>query len=263
MSGDATRLEQVLSNLLTNAGKYTETGGQIDIVLCNEISADGSWAVLKVKDTGRGIPSDKLSKIFDLFVQVDTDIDRARGGLGIGLTLVRKLVEMHGGVVHADSQGLGLGSIFTVRLPLDASVLLPQHVSPHGILPAEQGLGTRVLLIEDNADARETLRTLLEAYGYAVDVAETGEEGLRRLLKQCPDIAIVDIGLPGLDGFEVARRVRMSAEASKVRLVALSGYSGTEAERRAAAAGFDLHLVKPVIPVELLKILMGGLSRNA
>lgn len=257
MTGDATRLEQVLSNLLTNAAKYTEIGGKVDIIVSNETVAGESWGVLQMKDTGRGIPRDKLSRIFDMFVQVDTKIDRAQGGLGIGLTLVQKLVEMHGGTVEAYSEGIGCGSTFTVRLPLDVGALLPAQRTRRGTLPLdmEQGSGARILLIEDNVDARETLKTLLQAYGYAVEVAETGEEGLRQLLEQRPDIAIVDIGLPGLDGFEVARRTRMAPEASGVKLVALSGYSGTDTERKAVAAGFDLHLVKPLNPVDFPKIL--------
>ncbi|GIZ53921.1 hypothetical protein NCCP691_39350 [Noviherbaspirillum aridicola] len=255
MWGDATRLEQVLTNLLANAARYTESGGRVDIVLGNETAASGSWGVLRIKDTGRGIPPDMLSRIFDMFVQVDTEIDRARGGLGIGLTLVQKLVEMHGGAVEGYSEGIGHGSTFTVRLPLDAGVSLPEQRGGRGTVPAGQVPGTRVLLIEDNVDARMTLKNLLQAYGYQVEVAETGEEGLQRMLQERPDVAIVDIGLPGLDGFEVARRTRMTPETRGVRLVALSGYSGPDTERKAAAAGFDMHLVKPVNPVELPAIL--------
>lgn len=255
MRADSTRLEQVLSNLLANAAKYTDAGGQVAIVLSNETGANESWGVLQVKDTGRGIPPDKLSEIFDLFVQVDPQIDRAQGGLGIGLTLVQKLVEMHGGLVTAESQGIGSGSTFTVRLPLDADLSLPTQGNLRGTLPGDRRADVRVLLIEDNVDARETLKTLLQTYGYVVEAVESGEEGLQRMLLQRPDIAIVDIGLPGLDGFEVARRTRMLPDAGKIKLVALSGYSGTDTERKAVAAGFNLHLVKPVNPVELPKIL--------
>lgn len=255
MSGDATRLEQVVTNLLSNAAKYTDDGGRVEIVLTKEAEENVCWAVLQVKDTGRGIPVDKLSAIFEMFVQVDTTIDRARGGLGIGLTLVQKLAELHGGTVTAESRGLGHGSSFTVRLPLDASVSLPTpttRISPAAMPVAS---GTRVLIVEDNADARETLKGLLEAYGYAVEVAANGEEGLRCLLDLSPDVAIVDIGLPGLDGFEVARRIRAIPEGSGVKLVALTGYSGPDAEQRTAQAGFDLHLVKPVDAATLPDIL--------
>lgn len=175
--GDATRLKQVLTNLLANAAKYTDAGGRVDITLSTETSGNGFWALLEVKDTGAGIPAEKLSALFDLFVQVDANIDRARAGLGIDLTLVRKLVEMHGGSVSAYSHGPG---------------------APESL----------VLVIEDTVDARETLKSLLEAYGCAVEVAATGEEGLQRLLSLRPDIAIVDIGMPGLDGYEFARRAR-------------------------------------------------------
>lgn len=261
MLGDATRLEQVLTNLLTNATKYTGDGGSVEIALTRETREDTHWAVLQIKDTGRGIPSDKLSAIFGMFVQVDTTIDRAHGGLGIGLTLVQKLVELHGGTVIAESQGLGYGSTFTVRLPLDANVSMPASQVRSGTVPQVEGAGARVLIIEDNADARETLKSLLEAYGYAVEVAATGEDGLQRLLSLCPDVAIVDIGLPGLDGFEVARRARAAPEGSTVKLVALSGYSGPNTERKAMHAGFDLHLVKPVSGAELPKIMETGSRR--
>lgn len=253
--GDATRLEQVLTNLLANAAKYSEVGGRVDIALAEETAETRKWAVIQIKDTGRGIPADKLSAIFEMFVQVDTTIDRAHGGLGIGLTLVQHLVEMHGGTVSGYSQGLGHGSTFTVRLPLDASNALPKPALQIHSNPAEEGDGLRVLVIEDNVDARETLKSLLEAYGYSVEVAATGEEGLHQLLTLRPDVAIVDIGLPGLDGFEVARRARQTAEAGAIKLVALSGYSGPDTEHKAIKAGFDLHLVKPVNTVELPKIL--------
>jgi signal transduction histidine kinase len=255
MLGDATRLEQVFTNLLTNAAKFTDDGGTVEVVLAKETQGNAHWAVLQIKDTGRGIPADKLSIIFDMFVQVDTTIDRGQGGLGIGLTLVQKLVELHGGTVCAQSAGPGYGSTFTVRLPLNATVSLPALQGQSGTVRLPEGAGTRILIIEDNVDARETLKSLLEAYGYAVEVAATGEEGLTRLLSLCPDVAIVDIGLPGLDGFEVARRVRATAAGSAVKLVALSGYSGPDTEHQALGAGFDLHLAKPVDAAEFSRIL--------
>lgn len=263
MTGDATRLEQVLTNLLSNAAKYTEVGGRVNITLRTETTADGPLALLDVKDTGRGIPAEKLSSIFDLFVQVDTNIDRAHGGLGIGLTLAQKLVEMHGGVVAASSEGLGRGSTFSVCLPLDQEATAPASRSRPIALPAPESPDARVLVIDDNVDARETLRSLLEAYGYAVEVAATGEEGLRLLASVRPDVAIVDIGLPGVDGFEVACRVRKVPETSTIKLVALSGYSGPDVEQQATEAGFDLHLVKPLNVVELPAILKGSSYRKA
>lgn len=255
MVGDATRLEQVLTNLLANAAKYTDAGGRVDITLSTEGAGSGLWALLEVKDTGVGIPPEKLSAIFDLFVQVDANMDRARGGLGIGLTLVRKLVEMHGGSVTAYSQGPGCGSTFRVRLPMRQGAQAPAPSPQSILLPVPGAPESLVLVIEDNVDARETLKSLLEAHGCAVEVAATGEEGLQRLLSLRPDIAIVDIGLPGLDGFEVARRARAVPEARTTKLVALSGYSGRDTEQKAVAAGFDLHLVKPLNLVEIPDIL--------
>jgi len=260
LSGDATRLEQVVVNLLSNAAKYTDSGGRVEIVLGRD---DGDardaapWAVLQVKDTGRGIPGDKLSAIFGMFVQVDATIDRAHGGLGIGLPLVQKLVQLHGGSVHAASEGLGRGSTFTVRLPLDPDMAWPPEPrgKRSGALAPASAQTRRVLVVEDNADVRETLKSLLEAYGYSVEVAATGEEGLQRMLSLSPDVAIVDIGLPGLDGFELARRFRARPDSASVKLVALSGYSGPGIEQEAAAAGFDLHLVKPLNAAELPRIM--------
>jgi signal transduction histidine kinase/ActR/RegA family two-component response regulator len=253
--GDSTRLEQALTNLLTNAVKYSEPGGKIDISLSAESTGDAERAVLQVRDYGRGIPPSKLSDIFGMFVQVDTGIDRARGGLGIGLTLVQKLVEMHGGTVEAHSEGLGHGSTFTLRLPLDASVSVPASGKQQEATPLCVNAQGRILIIEDNVDARETLKSLLESYGYRVEVAADGEEGLKRLRTVQPDVAIVDIGLPGLDGYEVARRIRTAPEGRKVKLVALSGYSGAETKAKAINAGFNMHMAKPLHPADLTKIL--------
>ncbi|HVL77059.1 MAG TPA: ATP-binding protein [Noviherbaspirillum sp.] len=253
--GDATRLEQVLSNLMVNAAKFTQAGGKVEVTLANEQQGQWTWSVVQVTDSGRGIPQEKLDAIFDLFVQVDAGIDRARGGLGIGLPLARKLAEMHGGSIVAESRGTGFGSSFIVRLPNDADSG-PVAPGDDAELPKFSARsGTRVLVIDDNADARETLKSLLEAYGFCVDTAATGEEGLERLLARCHEIALVDIGLPGLDGFEVARKVRRAPSASHTRLVALTGYSGPETERRVVEAGFDLHLVKPVRATELQRII--------
>lgn len=255
MLGDTTRLEQVVTNLLANAVKYSDPGSQVTINLTTETASDGRWAVLQVQDTGRGIPPEKLNDIFGMFVQVDTTMDRARGGLGIGLTLVQKLVEMHGGAVSALSQGLGHGSIFTVRLPIDPSISLSSPPVQNSPVSLPQGPYHKILIIEDNVDAQQTLKALLEAYGYEVAVASDGEYGLQLLQSVQPDIAIVDIGLPGLDGFEVARRTRAADKGSALKLVALSGYSDSDTKTRAANAGFDLHLVKPINPTELANAL--------
>lgn len=255
LRGDSTRLEQVIVNLLDNAAKFSKRGGQISILLTNEEIDDGQQAILHVKDNGRGIPPEKLEAIFGMFVQADTTLDRSRGGLGIGLTLVQKLVEMHGGSVEAMSQGLGHGSTFTIRLPVDAAISLsapPAEKHPADLLKNRR----RILIIEDNVDAQTTLKAILEAYGFEVDVAANGEDGIQLLQATQSDVAIVDIGLPGLDGFEVARRTRAILQTNRIKLVALSGYSDVNTKATAANAGFDLHLVKPINPRELAKILL-------
>ncbi len=241
--GDPTRLEQIVTNLLSNAAKYTPSGGRIDVELAFE-SNGGPSAVLRVKDTGRGIPCDMLEKIFDMFVQVAPSQDRTHRGLGVGLTLVRSLVEMHGGSIEAHSAGEGKGSELVVRLPADAPVADP----------AEEGQGLRILLVEDNEDVRDTLRDLLEQWGHRVKVAGDGREALAVAGEANPDIAFVDIDLPGIDGYEVARRLRDLPEIH-AKLVALTGYGSPDAHARAKEAGFDLHLVKPLAAVDLQKVL--------
>lgn len=250
LRADATRIEQVLSNLLTNAAKYTPEGGEI----CLTCSQDEGYAVVQVRDSGRGIPEEMLPRIFDLFTQVSPSIDRAQGGLGLGLTLVRRLVEMHGGQVTAYSEGLGRGSEFTVRLPLvrpGAHSASPSESSSDS-LPAT---GKRVLIVEDNVDSRETLRDLLQLWGHEVDVAPDGAAGLAALVSHPPDVALVDIGLPGLSGYDLSRQIRAEGIAETVRLVALTGYGQPEDRRRALEAGFDDHLVKPLDPEKLRHIL--------
>jgi signal transduction histidine kinase len=257
--GDTTRLEQVFANLLNNAAKFSARGGQVEVLLDTFDAGGRPWVRVAVRDEGRGIPLDKLDAIFDLFVQVDTRIDRARGGLGIGLSLVRALVELHGGRVRASSAGLGQGSCFTVELPL-----LPEAwTSPAAARPAEAALPPpgahlrRVLVVEDNVDARQTLSALLSASGYEVFVAGDGDDGLAQILEHRPDLAIVDIGLPGLDGFEVARRTRSALGGAAPRLAALTGYSSLAVRRAALEAGFDLHLVKPLSMAALAEVLAG------
>jgi signal transduction histidine kinase len=256
MRGDSTRLEQVVVNLLDNAAKFSEAGGQISILLTNESAGQAKWAVLQVKDKGRGIPPEKLNLIFDMFMQADTTLDRSRGGLGIGLTLVQRLVEMHDGNISATSQGPGHGSTFTVRLPVDAALALPTASLPEQPVDLLKNRRSRVVIIEDNIDAQTTLKAILEAYGFDVAVADDGEAGLQLLQATQPDVAIVDIGLPMLDGFEVARRTRALPLSRRIKLVALSGYSDPGTKTRATDAGFDVHLVKPVNPAELTALLL-------
>jgi signal transduction histidine kinase/CheY-like chemotaxis protein len=240
---DATRIEQVLVNLLTNAMKYTDTHGSIAVGLERELVDGKPFAVLRVRDNGRGIPADMLDGIFHTFAQVAPTLDRQTGGLGLGLALVQRITIMHGGSVGAESEGVGHGSEFVVRLPLTPQVVAettePLRQTLHPVQPR------RVVVIEDNDDARELLQEYLERIGHDVSAAANGTDGMTMLLDQKPDVALVDVGLPGLDGYEVARRVR--AEATyRPYLVALTGYGGADAESLALSAGFDRHLVKPV-----------------
>ena len=245
VSADPTRLEQVLTNLLANAVKYTPAGGEITV----SVHRDGDHAVLSVRDTGVGIRAELLPRVFDLFVQADRSLERSAGGLGIGLTLVRQLVQLHGGTVEASSAGPGRGSTFTVRLP----VLADPPDSDDAARPAVAGPARRVLVIEDNEDAREMLRNLLHILGHEVHEACDGASGIEEARRLRPDAALIDIGLPGIDGYEVARRIR--ADAPGTRLVAVTGYGQPEDRERALAAGFDVHLVKPVDPDQLQRLL--------
>jgi len=240
---DATRIEQVIGNLVANAACYTPAGGQIEIYVHRE----SNQAVLSVRDTGVGIPAELLPRIFDLFVQGDRPLDRKAGGLGVGLTLVKRLVELHGGSVGAESSALG--SRFTVRLPALAAAPTPHAPAPPQVAPASR----RVLVVDDNADALSGLRSLLELDGHVVQTAGDGKTGLALLLNERPDVAVVDIGLPVFNGYEVARRARAAGHDGK--LIALTGYGQIRDLESSLAAGFDAHLVKPVDPEALRQIL--------
>jgi signal transduction histidine kinase/AmiR/NasT family two-component response regulator len=248
VEGDRTRLEQVVGNILTNALKYTPPGGAVTLALGQE----GTEAVLRVRDTGMGIAPDMLPRIFDLFVQSDMGLARADGGLGVGLTLVRRLVELHGGRVTADSEGEGRGSTFTVRLP---AIAVPVVVAAE---PAVQeppaAVRLRVLVVEDNDDAREMLRVGLVLAGHEVVEAADGPSGVELAEQTRPDVAFIDVGLPGLDGYEVARRLRARGMKNS-RLIALTGYGRPEDRARALEAGFDGYIVKPVDPETLTAAL--------
>ena len=240
VTGDRVRLEQVVNNLLTNALKYTPAGGHITV----SVSAlgDADEALLRVSDTGMGIGAEALRTIFEPFTQAEQTLDRAQGGMGLGLSVVRALVQLHGGSVTAASPGRGRGTTFTVRLPRVRLAPEPEDATP----PRTRETSTRVILIvEDGVDNRETLQELLESHGHTVHVAADGVEGVDRALAVRPEVALIDIGLPRLDGFEVARRVR-AALGAEIFLLALTGYGQPEDRVRAAAAGFDAHLTKPM-----------------
>jgi signal transduction histidine kinase len=241
VNGDAARLAQVLTNLLINAAKYTEEGGHVWVTA----RRDGNEAVLAVKDSGVGIPPDMLSAVFDLFIQVEHSIDRSQGGLGVGLTLVKRLVEMHGGSVKASSDGLGRGSEFVVRLPAVVEAV-PSPTAPNSAEKGSQSTQPlRVLVVDDNADTADTLATLLELEGHQVKLAHDGPTALAAAATFRPDAVVLDLGLPGMDGFEVARRLRDRTGGNGPVLVAVSGYCQDEDRKRARLAGFDHHLVKP------------------
>ena len=244
--GDAVRLEQVITNLVANALKYTPFGGRVTVTV-DEV--DGA-ATLVVEDDGAGIAADLLPRVFDLFVQGDHSLDRAEGGLGIGLTLVRRIVELHGGSVTAASAGVGRGSRFTVRLPVTAATPPTPARRPSAARSPRQ-----ILVIEDNDDAREMLSQLVRLLGHDVHEAADGLSGVEAALRLFPDITLVDIGLPGVDGYEVAQRIRKDPRGQALRLVAITGYGRREDRERALAAGYDDHVVKPVEPARLAAVL--------
>ncbi len=238
---DPVRLEQVLTNLLHNAAKYSERGGRITLTLVREEDE----AVVRVADTGMGIPAEALPHLFKPFMQVARTLDRAQGGLGLGLTLVKRLVEMHGGRVEVASEGVGQGSVFTVRLPLLPAERVPVREDSRPA-PEVSSEGRRVLVVDDNVDAAELLGEVLELDGHQVSVVYDGMAALECVEAFAPEVVFLDIGLPGLDGYEVARRLRRRPGGAGLRLVALTGYGQASDRQRSREAGFDTHLVKPV-----------------
>jgi two-component system, sensor histidine kinase len=237
----------VVLNLVENALRYTPAGGAIRI----DASQEGVRAVLRVEDSGAGIHPDLLPRIFDLFVQGERGPDRSHGGLGIGLTLVKRLAELHGGTVQAVSAGSGMGSVFTLTLPaLDMPLPSSVPTSAASSVPAR-----RVAIIEDNADSRETLRVLFEMYGHEVHEADDGPSGVELVLRVQPDAAFVDVGLPGFDGYEVARRIRAAPSGRRVQLIAVTGYGLPADQAQAKQAGFNHHVVKPVHPNQVNALL--------
>ncbi len=243
VQGDATRLEQVITNLLDNAVKYTPECGEIRVT----VRRHGHEAVLRVKDTGVGMSASLVPRVFDLFTQADRSLDRAEGGLGIGLTLVRALVELHGGTASAASDGPGAGSEFTVRLPLLGAESAQIAAGSDERLPLR---ALRLLIVDDNVDAAQSLACLLGLHGHVVQTAYDGPTALAALKSFRPEVIILDIGLPGMSGYDVATALRQDSSEAPV-LVALTGYGQPEDRLRALAAGFQEHLVKPVNPREL------------
>jgi CheY-like chemotaxis protein len=255
VNGDSTRLSQVLQNLLVNAAKYTPQGGSIRLV----VTPIDSFVNVSISDNGRGLASEQLESIFQLFMQTDTGTSAgAESGLGIGLTLARSLAEMHGGSIEATSPGLGQGSTFTVRLP----------VSSHGAVaeqdPGQDGPagGLRVLVIDDNRDSADSATDVLRLLGNQVDCAYDGETGVAAARRLQPDVILLDLAMPGMDGFEARRRLREHPGGSKAFLVAMTGFGNEEDKRRTRAAGFDAHLTKPVELDALVTLLNEARGRK-
>lgn len=236
--GDSTRLEQVVVNLLNNAAKYTDEHGHIWLSL----QQDGDEAVLQVRDSGVGIASELLPRIFDLFTQAERSLARSQGGLGIGLALVQRLVEMHGGKVAASSV-FGQGSEFVVRLPVRPAKAQPPSPPTEGAKPT--GPSLRLLVVDDNVDAAESLAMLVQASGHDVRTAHDGPAALETAHDYRPDVVLLDIGLPKMDGYEVAKKMRQQPFLTNVVLVAMTGYGQESDRQRSQEAGFDHHLVKP------------------
>jgi K+-sensing histidine kinase KdpD len=245
---DPTRVEQVIVNLLTNAAKYTPEQGQIALSAYPE----NEEVVIKVRDSGVGIPQEMLPRVFELFTQVNPEIDRTKGGLGIGLTVARRLTEKHGGTVSATSDGLGKGTEFSVRLPLSKDRAGTDVGSRQAAQPPP---GLRVLVVEDNVDAALAMSQLLSQAGCDTEIAHDGPAALEAADGFCPQVVLLDIGLPGLDGYEVARRLRADSRHVGSRLIAISGYGQAQDQQRSRSAGFDHHLVKPVDYRALIALL--------
>jgi signal transduction histidine kinase/ActR/RegA family two-component response regulator len=246
VNGDHARLVQSLANILTNAAKYTDPGGQIRLSCQRQ---DGEVAIT-VQDNGVGISAELLPRLFDLFVQGDRSLDRSQGGLGIGLSVVKRLIEMHAGHVSAFSKGPGEGSTFEIRLPL---IETPAHLLP--VKAPVKCPEKRILVVDDNEDAANSLACILELEGHHVDIVYTARDALARAQASCPDVILLDVGLPDMSGYEVARRLR--PQMLRTQIVALTGYGHAEDIRRATAAGFDAHVIKPVDFEKLSRVLVG------
>ncbi|HET6406828.1 MAG TPA: ATP-binding protein [Chthoniobacteraceae bacterium] len=257
INADPTRIEQIAVNLLVNAARYTESSGNIDLSASSEEIDGRPSVIIKVRDTGIGIAPDQIGAMFELFAQGERSTDRKEGGLGIGLTLVRALCEMHGGSVWATSEGRGRGSTFTVRLP-GVPTPAPANLQKHGRLQDSEGGGRRILIVDDNVDTATGLSRLLARRGYTLRLAHDGYSAIQVAREFQPGTVLLDIGLPGMDGYEVARRLREEPGCGGALIVALSGYGQAEDRRRSYEAGFDHHLIKPVDFEEVRSLLTDG-----
>jgi len=249
--GDERRLVQAVTNLLTNAVKYTEPGGAIRVA----VSDDGAFTTLSVRDTGKGISAALLSRVFEPFVQGERTPDRREGGLGLGLPIVRSIVERHGGTVSASSGGVGRGSEFVIRLPGSGIDTPLPSVRPVTAADEVAASNPRILIIDDNRDATDSLHALLRDHGFSCASALDGPSGLQAVETFAPDVVLLDIGLPGLDGYAVARRIRSSTDGNRCLIVALTGYGQERDRERSMQAGIDAHLVKPVELEQLLTVI--------
>ena len=257
LNADAARLEQVVVNLLTNAAKYTDQGGRIWLT----VQQEGAECVLRLRDTGVGIAPELLPRIFDLFTQAERSLDRSQGGLGIGLALVHRLVDMHGGKVEVIS-ALGHGSEFIVHLPMVLTPALLATPIPAMAVPGLSAPSLRVLVVDDNVDTAQTLAMLLKTSGHDVRTAHTGPAALEAAFDYRPNVMLLDIGLPGLNGYEVAKRIRQQPVLHAIVLVATTGYGQETDRQHSQEAGFDHHLVKPVDFAKVQQIL-GTVSKKA
>jgi signal transduction histidine kinase/ActR/RegA family two-component response regulator len=254
LSVDPTRIVQVICNLISNAAKYTPPGGRISVSVRKDSNGSDSVLELSVRDTGIGIPQDMLQKVFDMFTQVTQSMERSQGGLGIGLTLVKRLVELHGGTVEARSAGPGRGSEFVVRLPEHPEAAVPMRVAalPQAATPAA---GRRILVADDNRDAADSLAFMLRLAGHEVRIAYDGQQAIDMAEAFRPALALIDIGMPRLNGCETARRLRAKPYGETMLLIALTGWGQPDDRNRSLAAGFDHHIVKPVDPSMLERLL--------
>jgi CheY-like chemotaxis protein/anti-sigma regulatory factor (Ser/Thr protein kinase) len=257
VQADAARLEQVFVNLLGNAVKYTPENGRIRLTA----HCENSEAVIKVADNGVGIPPELLPHVFELFTQGQTSLDRAQGGLGIGLTVVRSLIEMHGGSVQVQSGGAATGSTFTVRLPL-ASGPQAEAASANAAPARELPVTLRVLIVDDHVDTAQALSVLLSRRNCQVRVAHDGPAGILAAREFIPDVFLLDLGLPGLDGYEIARTLRTEPDFKNALFVAISGYAQKTDHARSLAAGFDHHCAKPVDLPSLLKVIQAKFAES-